>query len=320
MEAKPPLVEIHCHGGTAAVGLVVESLLEAGCQLVEPEAWAKHAERSPIRAAAIVDLITAPTLRTAEILLEQTQGALDRELARLIREIRATRHSALEHLDRLIAYGHVGVRLNTGWRVMIAGPPNVGKSRLLNALAGYQRAIVDPTPGTTRDLVTVLTAFDGWPIELVDTAGMRDTDDAIERSGIDRSLQMTETSDLILQLVDQSEPFREVDHTLFGFSVPCLLVGTKADLPAAWGPLDPALKGRPFHVISAERGAGLDRLIDAVVSALVPIAPEPEAGVPFRPVHMDRLMQARAGLEAGNREIAVQSVRELLGFARLEHR
>ena len=172
---------------------------EAGAELVEPAVWAEHTGESPIRAAALLDLTRAPTLRTAEILLEQTQGALDRELSRLIEEIRGPHHLALEHLDRLIAHGQVGVRLTTGWRVVIAGRPNVGKSRLLNALAGYQRAIVDPTPGTTRDLVTALTAFDGWPVELVDTAGMRETDDAIERSGIDRTLRQTETADLVLQ-------------------------------------------------------------------------------------------------------------------------
>ena len=80
IEAEPPVVEIQCHGGSAAVDLVVEALREAGCQLVEPAAWAEHTAESPIRAAALLDLTRAPTLRTAEILLEQSQGALDREL------------------------------------------------------------------------------------------------------------------------------------------------------------------------------------------------------------------------------------------------
>ncbi len=314
----PHVVEIQCHGGSAAVDLVVEALQEAGAQLAGPAAWAEHTAESSIRAAALLDLTRAPTVRTAEILLEQAQGALDRELARLIEEVRGPRHWAIEHLDRLIAHGQVGVRLINGWRVVIAGRPNVGKSRLLNALAGYQRAIVDSTPGTTRDLVTVLTAFDGWPVELVDTAGVRDTDDAIERSGIDRALQQTATADLVLQLLDRSEPLRDEDDALIGSPGPILLVATKADLLAAWGPDHPTLAGRPLQVVSAARGDGLDELIAAVVAAVVGIPPEPGAGVPFRPEHIDRLKQARATLERGDHELASRSLEPLLGRAQRE--
>jgi tRNA modification GTPase len=318
IEAEPPVVEIQCHGGSAAVSLVLEALLEAGARLVEPADWAELTGESLIRAAALLDLTRAPTLRTAEILLEQAQGALDRELSRLIEKIRGPRHLALEQFDRIIRHGQVGVRLTEGWRVVIAGRPNVGKSRLLNALAGYHRAIVDPSPGTTRDLVTALTAFDGWPVELVDTAGMRETDDAIERSGIDRTLQQTESADLVLQLLDRSEPLRDENHALFAHPAPSLLVATKADLPATWEPSDPALAGKPILVVSAERGDGLDELIAVVVAALVPIAPEPETGVPFRRMHLDRLRQARAGLEAGNHELAIQSIQTIFRDARRE--
>ena len=105
IEEDPPVVEIQCHGGSAAVGLVVEALSEAGAQLAEPAVWAELTGESSIRADALLDLTRAPALRTAEILLEQTQGALDRELTRLIEEIRGPHHVALEHLDRLIARG-----------------------------------------------------------------------------------------------------------------------------------------------------------------------------------------------------------------------
>ena len=314
----PPVVEIQCHGGSAAVDLVVEALLEAGAELAEPAVWAEQTGESSIRAAALLDLTHAPTVRTAEILLEQTQGALDRELSRLIEEMRGPRHLALEHLDRLIARGQVGVRLINGWRVVIAGRPNVGKSRLLNALAGYQRAIVDSTPGTTRDLVTALTAFDGWPVELVDTAGVRETDDAIERAGIDRTLQQTQTADLVLQLLDRSEPLREEDHALIARPVQSLLVATKADLPACWEPSDPALADRPIRIVSAARGDGLDELITAVVAVLVPIPPEPGTGVPFRPAHLDRLELAREAVSEGDHELAIQSIEPLLGPAQRE--
>ncbi len=255
-----PEVEIQCHGGSAAVNLVAEAFLEAGARLVDQEVWVAHASESPIKAAALLELTRAPTVRTAEILLEQTQGALEDELARLIKEIRGPRQVAIEHLDGLIARGQVGLRLITGWRVVIAGRPNVGKSRLLNALAGYERAIVDPTPGTTRDLVTVLASFDGWPIELVDTAGVRETDDAIERAGIDQTLWQTETADLVLWLLDRSEPLRDDDHVLLSRPGPSLLVATKADLPACWELSDLAPRDKPHCLVSAERGDGIEAL------------------------------------------------------------
>ena len=217
----------------------------------------------------------------------------------------------IEHLDRLIARGQVGVRLTTGWRVVIAGRPNVGKSRLLNALAGYQRAIVDPTPGTTRDLVTALTAFDGWPVELVDTAGVRETDDAIERSGIDRTLQQTETADLVLKVLDRSEPLQVDDRTLMSSPGPALLVANKADLPPAWE-LCEATATASILAVSAERGDGLDHLLATVVAALVPVTPEPGAGVPFRREYLDRLVLARAALAGGNHELAIQSIEPML--------
>ncbi|MGZ3469764.1 MAG: GTPase [Isosphaeraceae bacterium] len=314
IEEDPPVVEIQCHGGSAAVGLVVEALREAGAQLAEPAVWAELTGESSIRADALLDLTRAPTLRTAEILLEQTQGALDRELTRLIEEIRGPHHVALEHLDRLIARGQVGMRLTTGWRVVIAGRPNVGKSRLLNALAGYQRAIVDPTPGTTRDLVTALTAFDGWPVELVDTAGVRETDNAIERSGIDRTLRQTETADLVLKVLDRSEPLQVDDRTLMSGSGPALLLASKADLPPAWE-LCEAAAAASILAVSAERGDGLDRLLAAVIAALVPVTPEPGAGVPFRRAHLDRLERARAALEGGNHELAIRSIEPMLEHA-----
>jgi tRNA modification GTPase len=140
---------------------------------------------------------------------------------------------------------------------------------------------------------------------------MRETNDAIERAGIDRTLRQAEIAELILLLLDRSEPLSAQDHLLLVHTAPLLLVATKADLPAVWEPSDLALAGRPLHVVSAERGDGLDELIAAVVTALVPIAPGPDAGVPFRQVQLDRLKQARAALEAGNHELAIQAIQSV---------
>jgi tRNA modification GTPase len=307
----PPAVEIQCHGGPVAIELVVETLGKAGAGLAGPEEWAGSRASSSIRAEALVDLARATTVRTAEILLEQHLGALDRELEGLTEEIDQGPEVALGHLDRLIARGDVGLRLISGWRVVIAGRPNVGKSRLLNALAGYQRAIVDPTPGTTRDAVSVRISLDGWPIELLDTAGLRTTDDAIERSGIERAIRRQAEADLVLRLVDRSGPLRDEDRELMASPGPSLQVASKADLPPAW---DEAALGSvpgPIFVVSAESGEGLDRLIAGIVGRLVPEPPGPGAGVPFQGKQIRCLDHARAALIEGDRAQAASSIRSM---------
>ncbi len=175
LDEEPPAVELQCHGGVSAVEMVIDALERAGAVRSDPALFVETWTADAIAAEATLDLCRAPTIQTAEILLEQAEGALRRELLRvkhLIDQDPSTA-PALRCLDELIGRSAVGLRLLAGWKVVIAGRPNVGKSRLLNALAGFTRAIVDPTPGTTRDIVTVSTALEGWPIELADTAGLR---------------------------------------------------------------------------------------------------------------------------------------------------
>lgn len=286
-EGEPPGVEVQCHGGSAAIAMVVEALQARGCRVVEPAEFVHDTEPNPFRAEAWEDLAKATTLRSAEILLEQGQGALDREMA----AIEANPSEFRQRIDELIERAGVGLRLVTGWRVVIAGRPNAGKSRLLNALAGYDRAIVAATPGTTRDAVTVRTAFDGWPVELVDTAGVREAEDPVERSGVERALRERSRADLTLLLLDRSRPLDEEDRR--PPSGPALIVASKADLPTAWEPAE-VFGGRvPRVVVSAQTGEGLDELAAAVARLLVPSPPPPGVGVPFRPEHLERLLAMR---------------------------
>ena len=183
------LVEVHCHGGTAAVWRIIDDLLAAGAR---EEAWAEYVARgeaSPIRAAARIALAQATTARTAEILLDQYHGALETTLQQIAAALDAGAEdlsAAQSEMQELLARAAWGLHLTQPWRVVVAGPPNVGKSSLVNALVGYQRAIVHDQPGTTRDVVTALTALEGWPIELCDTAGWRESDDELETAGIAR--------------------------------------------------------------------------------------------------------------------------------------
>src|SRR5262245_9786985 len=164
LAAAVPTVEIQCHGGPAAVESVVAALEDAVARRRPTSDEVPDPLDDPIAAQALIDLSRAQTLVTAEILLDQVHGALRRELDRLRHEVERAAVPPMAELDALIGRGAVGLRLLRGWNVVIAGRPNVGKSRLFNALAGFARSIVDATPGVTRDIVTVRTAFGGWPV------------------------------------------------------------------------------------------------------------------------------------------------------------
>jgi tRNA modification GTPase len=275
---RVPEVELHCHAGPTAVAMLVERLVAQGAERRQPIAWIRHDARALIAAEAMVDLARASTLQSAEILLDQWHGALEREVAAL--RAQTDRASALHGRDRLLERERIGLRLISGWKVALVGRPNVGKSRLMNALAGYTRAIVDPTPGTTRDVLTVRTALDGWPVEIADTAGIRSTSDALETEGISRARVYGSGADLSVLILDRSEPLTPKDLDLIASHDQGLIVANKADLPAAWQSDD-----RVALTISAERGDGIEALIHTIAHRLVPDPPPPGSGVPFRPRH-----------------------------------
>ena len=164
---------------------IVELLAARSCTTLGWREWIAQQEPDPLAAAARIALADARTRRTAAILLDQYAGAL----RRAIDEIRATWIATIwpraeQGISALLRRAQFGRHLIEPWRVVVAGAPNVGKSSLVNALLGYSRAIVHPTPGTTRDLVTAPTVIDGWPVQLIDTAGLRATEDPLEQSGI----------------------------------------------------------------------------------------------------------------------------------------
>ena len=182
-------IEVHCHGGRRIVRMVADQFLAHYC--VE--------ERNPRPQGEGFELLQrAPTLRTAAILLDQVYGAFANEVRRILALLETDSAAAEPPLRQLAALGNsVGRHLIEPWKVVVAGPPNVGKSSLVNALAGYQRAVVSEVAGTTRDAVSVRTAFDGWPFELVDTAGLRDAD-GLEGEGIARARAELETADVVV--------------------------------------------------------------------------------------------------------------------------
>jgi tRNA modification GTPase len=301
------LIEIHCHGGVAAVSRILGDLTAAG---EATETWqasiARH-EASAIRAAARVALAQAVTERTAMILLDQYHGALENAVESVLNDLgRNQLDAAKDQLDAILNYASLGLHLTQPWKVVIAGPPNVGKSSLINALLGYERAIVFDQPGTTRDVVTAHTALDGWPVQLADTAGLRASDDELESAGVERAIAQAAAAECLLLVFDASDTWVAENDRLIESWPRALVVHNKCDLIA------PTVEGLR---VSALTGAGIPELIQAIVERLVPAVPRPGKAVPFAAAQVDALRTASEHLRQHNASNAVVSLQKLLsGF------
>jgi tRNA modification GTPase len=280
-------IEVHCHGGAAAVEAVVARLLDGGCSQVTWQESILRGSPDLIRSAAQIALASAPTARTASILLDQFDGALKLAIDRVVvAAANSEWDGAITTLDSMLRHAKLGLHLTQPWRVVIAGRPNVGKSSLLNALVGFERAIVYDMPGTTRDVVTANTAIDGWPVLLADTAGLREASDTIEAAGVARANAAAADADLVL-LVD--DLLADGESKLVTES-PVLCVLNKIDLHA---PLSPHDRQRFDACVSATRNEGMRELLAAIGRALVPSPPATGEAVPFTQQQIAALAAAR---------------------------
>lgn len=260
---REDLVEVHCHGGVAAAAAVIAGLVGLGAEEMPWAEWLAAVGDSEIVVEAHEALARAGGPKAARILARQAAGALEAELDRVAR-LRAAgdREAADAAVNKLIRAARVGLRLTQPWRVVVAGAVNAGKSSLVNSLAGHARSIVSPLPGTTRDLVETRLVLDGWEVDLVDTAGLRETGTAsgpVERAGIDRAVAATADADLVLRVWPgdaASPPAVRPDE---------ILVVAKMDLATSVG-------GWPAGAVptSAATGAGIVELAAAIVARLVP--------------------------------------------------
>lgn len=284
-----PWVELHCHGGRAVVGMILETLRQNGINTCDWQEFVRLSTDRPLQAEAALLLATAPTTRTAAVLLDQYHGSCERALAGLRT---ALQRNELESAGRLLAElagrSALGQHLTTPWRVVVAGAPNVGKSSLVNALAGYRRSIVSPIPGTTRDLVSVSIALDGWPIELCDTAGMRAETSDLEGQGMRLAEDAVAAADLCLWVLDGGATVKHLPDSTLQARHKALLLINKVDQPAGWdhGSEPTALR------VSAQTGAGLEELCETVAHRLVPEPPPVGAAVPFTPALCDGIAAA----------------------------
>ena len=283
------VVELSAHGSPVVLRQIVEQAMRSGARLAEPGEFTLRAflngKIDLVQAEAVADLINAVTPLQARVAFDQLEGTLTGRIgdveARLF-DVIARLEASLdfpeegyhfvepgeageelraieEGLGCLVRDARRGRLIREGARVVLAGKPNVGKSSLFNALVQAGRAIVTSIPGTTRDLLTETADIDGLRLELADTAGIRNTEDEVEIEGVTRARRAWLTADLVLLVLDRSQPLETPDLDLLREtgSTPRVVVATKGDLPAAWRIEDIS---EPCTAVSAKTGEGLDEL------------------------------------------------------------
>lgn len=299
----PQRYELHCHGGEAAIARILDDLSSIGVRRVAPHPLdgVPSAGRLPVKdpvdqrlideACAVLSQCT--TVKTAAIALDQVRGALCHWRQRSIQLLGDDARRAAEIAARaqhIAAAGRIGHRLTRPFDVVLAGPPNVGKSSLINAMVGYDRSIIMDFAGTTRDVLDAETVFDGWPLRLRDTAGLHRSDDTIERQGIDRAMDAIATADLVVQV---SEPGLVWDDKVLDAierldpSVAILKVINKSDLAA--GEHAEAPDKTPDEVLStvATTSEGVPNLLQSMISMLATDVPSPGSPVPINQRQLD---------------------------------
>jgi tRNA modification GTPase len=286
------IVEIHCHGGAAVCRAILNDLQRSGCQLGPPNSWPSGLTCGLARAAQ-QDLLKTTTDRMAAILLDQMQGALRRALEKLLKALSDGETTLAERqIQELIDYSNLGLHLTKPWQIVLAGPPNVGKSSLMNALVGTHQAIVHHEPGTTRDWLEAAGAIDGLPVIFTDTAGIRSTSDAIEQAGVDRSKLRLQSSDLAILVVDAQLGWTaEHQQILKLLTVQPLIAWNKVDVvhPTVLPSIDSNDEELQCILTSARGAPGTTGLLAAISHRLLPQTPPAGTAVPFRTEQLDNL-------------------------------
>jgi len=343
---REDVVEISCHGGLLPARLILQTLLENGARPAAPGEFTRRAflngRLDLAQAEAVADLIHSRTELALDAARQQLAGQLSQRINRLRddlmkmlahleahidfpdediapdtrEQLLARLRAALGFMDQLLRTAHEGQILRRGLRAAIIGRPNAGKSSLLNQLLGRDRAIVSPIPGTTRDTIEETANIRGLPILLIDTAGLRESANQIEQEGVRRSRQSLAEAELILHVLDSSEPFTPADeaHLAEFPGKPRLLVRNKMDLPQVLQL--PA--GRPALPVCCLSGMGIEELKTAIKERVW--AGEIRAEmlqVMINARHQDALRRAR---EAAERTVAALTAGLTLELAALELR
>ncbi len=285
--------ELHCHGGRLAAQTILLLMEKSGITIATQEAWCLENHDDSWISQATLALIDAKTLRTTRILLDQQKGASVRALNQIDSAIFHGDMPLAEQLvDDLRVWNELGLHLTAPYEILLCGPPNVGKSSLLNRLLGYQRAIVHEQAGTTRDLLSEESSIDGWPVRIKDSAGLRTATDAIEQAGVERAILASRSADLQLILVDPLQGWTSEHQQLLNLNPKkSLILETKSDLPIQKHIHYSELFGTQFqpHRVSAISGDGIHELLEIISNRLVPIVPQAGQAVLINPIQQQAL-------------------------------
>ncbi|MGZ4135694.1 MAG: tRNA uridine-5-carboxymethylaminomethyl(34) synthesis GTPase MnmE, partial [Tumebacillaceae bacterium] len=292
------VVEIQGHGGIVAVQRVMRLVLNSGARLAEPGEFTKRAFLNGridlSQAEAVIDVIRSKTDAAMKVAFRQVEGqlsqkirALRQKMVEMLAHIEVTidypEHDVedvtishiveegdivVEEIDRLLAGATTGKILREGLKTVIIGKPNVGKSSLLNSLSRTERAIVTDIPGTTRDILEEQINLRGIPLNIIDTAGIRETEDVVEKIGVERSRSALEQADLVLFMVDASRPLEATDRELLQtvLPYPTIVILNKLDLPRQLDvqELQHLAGDKKVVQTSVATGAGMEELEAAV--------------------------------------------------------
>lgn len=293
-------IEINCHGGYQSLRKTLEAVLRAGARVAEQGEFTKRAFLNGridlSQAEAVMDIITSKTGRGHEISQKQLSGRLSNNIQKLrdkitedlaritvavdfpeedepevtYQELIDSLDNTLEEIHKMIQSFEVGKIYKDGLRTAIVGKPNVGKSSLLNALLNEERAIVTEIAGTTRDIIEEFFTLDGVPIRLIDTAGIRETEDVVERIGVERSMSSINSADLVILVLDGSRELESEDIRIMELldDKEVIVIVNKSDLPQNMD--EDVLEERveSDHIIRAsiKNNKGMDELIEAIKS------------------------------------------------------
>lgn len=336
---REDVVEIHCHGGPLPLRRILGLVLAAGARLAEPGEFTKRAflngRLDLSQAEAVVDVIRAKTDASLRMAVGHLSGVFSdrvrgfrQEILRLVahleaaidfpeedieelaaRDVAAAADKLCADLDGLLSTAQTGRILREGLETVIIGKPNVGKSSLLNALLGEKRAIVTEIPGTTRDIIEEFVNIGGIPIKVVDTAGIRETADVVERIGVAMAREAMSQADLVLLLLDASAPLTAEDKEVMALLAgrPAIVLVNKTDLPAVidMEAVVRQVDDKPVIRISALEGTGVEELEKTIVEMVYSGRVKQAEGAFVNNVRHGRILQqARDSLAAALATIA----------------
>ncbi|MBT4810866.1 MAG: tRNA uridine-5-carboxymethylaminomethyl(34) synthesis GTPase MnmE [Thiotrichales bacterium] len=335
------VLELQGHGGPVVMDQLMRRVLRLGARAARPGEFSERAflngKMDLVQAEAIADLIDSASEQAARSAVRSLQGAFSIEVHQLVEWVTELRiyvessmdfpeeeidflaegdvssrlENIIQQLERVLESAKEGVLLQEGMTLVIAGRPNAGKSSLLNALSGKESAIVTEIPGTTRDLLKEQVEIDGLPIHIIDTAGLRESEDRVEQEGIRRAWLEIEKADRVLLLVDDQQGIMAEDQQTLqqiqqGGEVPVTIVRTKVDLSGGKAGLH-----NGEIALSSKAGLGMDALRDFLKQAAGYQA-SGEGTFLARRRHLEALQQARCSLQQGREQLNDFHAGELL--------